>query len=113
MNLKKTLMQIIDWTSGDYEKRLRSPLRALLFFLEFSAWFYLIFWMAFSVEFNQKRDCIQFQPLIEHVKSGKYIVLNYEEYKAQQTGNFSITPIDWQRLMNFSQSASPSPQTIP
>lgn len=90
MEIKKKTMQIIDWMSGNYELRLRSPLRIILFFIEFTCWFYLIFFVAFSSEFNQKLDCIQFQPLIKAVKSGDYMVLNSSQYLSGIAGNFSV-----------------------
>ena len=111
--IKEKLIAFVDWASGNYELRLRSPHRIFLFFLEFTAWYYLLFYVAFSVEFNQKRDYLQFEPLIEGVKSGQYIVLNFTQYRSGLIPNTSFTLDYWSNKTNSTQNWINPGKTIP
>lgn len=85
---------------GDYEYKLRTPFKVILFFIEFTAWFYLLAYVLYSKEFQVSKACLEAQPLLELLKSGNVTVTDIKQY--QKLGNTFNSTMIGNLTLNFS-----------
>lgn len=88
---KKWKDKVIYWLFG--EIKFDTRWKVLMYLIQMAAIIPLFYFVVISDDFKIGKECAEFQPLIQNVKNGSYVVVDRDIYYGKLKLNFTIPNI--------------------